>query len=63
MGYISRKYLKEKWESAKLDMENFLSVLDDNLSDCIDEDDVSRVYFNIKDNLEACIKELENFKY
>ena len=51
--YFSRKYLKEKYESLKHDIENVLKVFDESQNDSIDEADVRRVSANIKDKCDA----------
>ena len=58
MGYCSRKYLKEKWDKVKWDMESILKVEDENQPKEVDPDDICRVICNVRDNMEAIIKEL-----
>jgi hypothetical protein len=56
--YYSRKYLKEKWNSVKWDIENFLRVLDDDMPDSINPADVDRVRAEIFDKMESIKSEL-----
>lgn len=56
-AYISKRYLKEKWEKLKFDFENILFADDgnDNVSDkCI------RIRHEIFDNMDAIRKEMED---
>lgn len=58
MAYVSRKYLREKYQKLKYDMENTLNVLDEEAEDKINEEDVRRTYSNIKDSLLSILDEL-----
>lgn len=58
MEYVSRKYLREKYKKLKSDMENVLQVLDEDLSDSIDNEDVKRVFYTIEDSSQSIIDEL-----
>ena len=55
MGYISKRYLKEKFEDLSWAMEYLLSSTD---GDSISEDDVKVVENVIWDSTNAIIKEL-----
>ena len=56
MKYVSRRYLREKWESLKWDMEKVVGVYDEG-SDNVAED-VQRVRAEIADLMDAIKKEL-----
>lgn len=58
MAYVSRRYLRSKYESLKWDLEKVLRVLDDDLTDEIDLEDVRRVFPNIQDKCNAILNEL-----
>lgn len=58
MGYVSRKYLREKYTKLKSDMENVLQILDEDLSDSVDNDDVKRVFYTVEDSSQSIISEL-----
>lgn len=58
MGYVSRKYLREKYTKLKNDMENVLQILDEDLSDSVDNDDVKRVFYTVEDSSQSIINEL-----
>lgn len=55
---VSRRYLKEKWNRAKSDIEQVLDIYNDELPDLIDQDDLDRVIYNIRDSLNAILNEL-----
>lgn len=57
--YVSRKYLKEKYNALKHDMENVLQVLDESQDDSIDEADIKRVAANIKDKCDSISREFK----
>jgi len=54
MSYYSKRYLKEKWEPLKLDMENLLNNEDDR----IDEEKVKRVRNEMNYYIECIKKEI-----
>lgn len=56
MKYVSRRYLREKWESLKWDMEKVIGVYDEG-SDNVAED-AERVKSEIADLMESIKKEL-----
>lgn len=58
MPYYSRRYLKEKWEGLKWDMEKALNVYDDEC-DKITEEDISRVKKEMRYYVDAIMKEVE----
>ena len=55
--YVSRRYLREKWEDLKWDMENIIKVYDDVFDDASEE--AERVKANVLDKLDAIKKEIE----
>ena len=60
--YISKKYLREKYNKLKWDMEKFLDVLDEDPSnDQISKEDALKVLPNIKECSESIIEELSSF--
>ena len=59
--YVSRKYLREKWESLKWDMEKTLDIYKKRTeSDSIEESDLNRCYYNVMDKIECIKRELED---
>lgn len=58
MGYVSRRYLREKYNKLKTDMEIFLKVLDEDSKDSIDNEDVKKVFYTIEDSSQSIINEL-----
>lgn len=56
MKYVSRRYLREKWESLKWDIEKVVGVYDEG-SDNVAED-AERVKGEIADLMDAIKKEL-----
>lgn len=59
MGYVSRRYLHEKWRKVKWDMEKVLEV-EDGAEDKVSGEDVRAVRAEIADNFNAIMKELLN---
>lgn len=59
MGYVSRRYLREKWRKVKWDMEKVLEV-EDGAEDKVSGEDVRAVRAEIADNFNAIMKELLN---
>ena len=59
MGYVSRRYLREKWSSVKWDIEKVLKVDDASIGDEISKEDIERCY-ELQDNLQAILNELAN---
>lgn len=57
-AYISKRYLKEKWENLKFDFENILFA-DDNSGDNV-SDKCIRIRHEIFDNMDAIRKEMED---
>lgn len=57
-AYISKRYLKEKWENLKFDFENILFD-DDNSGDNV-SDKCIRIRRDIFDNMDAIRKEMED---
>jgi len=58
--YVSRRYLKEKWEKLKWDMEETLDVYSEYAdSDKVDIDTVQRCYRNIIEMCNAIQKEVD----
>lgn len=57
MGYVSRRYLCEKWRKVKWDMEKVLEV-EDGEEDKVSGEDVRAVRAEIADNFNAIMKEL-----
>ena len=56
MKYVSRRYLREKWDSLKWDVENVIGVYDEG-SDNVAED-AGRVSYEIAGLMEAIKKEI-----
>lgn len=57
--YVSRKYLKEKWDSLKWDMEKVVDVYNEKAEDDkVDSETLNRCYWNIIDKLDSIKKEL-----
>jgi len=56
MGYVSRRYLREKWEALRCDMENVIGVYDDGSDNVAEE--AERVRANILDKMESIRQEL-----
>ena len=57
MKYISRRYLSEKWENLKWDMESALDVCGGLNGDSISEESFNNVKNDIKENMKAIWKE------
>lgn len=62
MGHVSRQYLREKWNSAKRDMEDFLQVNNEELPDGIFSNDVNACIGNIEHQFAVIISELKKYK-
>lgn len=59
MKYVSRKYLKEKWEALKWDMEKVVDVYGNTTEeDQVDPEDVRRCAANIIDKCESIMREI-----
>ena len=56
--YYSRKYLNEKWQKMKWDMEKVLQVDDKDAPDAIDGHDIERVRDNIITSANMIVTEL-----
>lgn len=61
MGFVSRKYIREKWNSAKRDIEGYLSIHDENISDKIPEDEVKACIDNIQYQFKNILDELKKY--
>lgn len=59
MGFVSRQYIREKWNRAKYDMEEYLSINDETASDQISKEQVSKCISNIRQQFQSIINELE----
>ena len=57
MKYISRRYLSEKWENLKWDMENALGVCEGLNGDSVSEESFNNIKNDIKENMKAIWKE------
>ena len=55
--YYSKKYIREKWDNLKWDIEKVLAIYDDG-DDSIPEDDILRTRGAILDNCDAIISEI-----
>ena len=62
MGHVSRQYLREKWNSAKRDMEGFLQINNEEIPDRIPEKDVNACIENIKHQFTVIMAELDKYK-
>lgn len=58
MAFHSRRYLREKWEGLKYDMENVLRIYDTE-DDKITDEDISRVKREMRYYVDAIMKEVE----
>ena len=56
MKYVSRRYLREKWEKLKWDMEKVIDVYGEGPDDV--SEDATRVAYELKGFMEAIMKEL-----
>ena len=54
--YVSRRYLREKWDKLKFDMENVVGVYDEG-SDNVAED-AQRVAYEVIDFMNSIAKEI-----
>ena len=57
MKYISKTYLKEKWDALKWDMEKVILV-DDTEDGGVSEETLNRCKANIRDKMQAICKEM-----
>ena len=55
--YVSRRYLREKWEKLKLDMECIICVYDEDGPDNVAEE-AKRVAYEVNDFMESISKEI-----
>lgn len=55
--YVSRRYLKEKWEKLRVDMECVIGVYDDGPDNVAEE--AQRVAYEVNDFMKAIAKEME----
>ena len=55
--YVSRRYLREKWDALKWDMEDYLRVFDCSLEDNVAEQ-AKNVAWEVCDLLESIKKEI-----
>lgn len=62
MGHVSRQYLREKWNSAKHDMESFLQINNEELPDGISSNDVNTCIRNIEHQFTIIMSELKKYK-
>lgn len=62
MGFVSRSYIREKWNSLKWDMEKYLDILNEEAPDKIEEKDIEKVLPNINDKFDSIINELKNYR-
>lgn len=58
MGYVSRRYVREKWAGLKWDMENFV-LADDEANDQVSDEELQRVAANIIDKCESIATEFK----
>lgn len=56
--YYSRRYLKEKYQSVKSDLEDYLEIFNDDLGDRIEPELVQNVKNSITYKLESILHEL-----
>lgn len=61
MGFVSRKYIREKWNSAKRDIDDYLAVNNETLPDQISKEEVENCIDNIKYQFKNIINELEKY--
>ena len=59
MGYCSKKYLREKWNRIKFDMESVLDIQNEQI-DSISPEDIKRTLPNIQEATESILEELKN---
>lgn len=61
MAYYSRTYLREKWDSLKYEMEEYLDIYKNRTDiDKIDEHDINMCKYNVIDMLDAIKAEISN---
>lgn len=56
MKYVSRRYLREKWEKLKWDMENVIAVYEDGDDDATEA--AARVAWEVCDWMESIKREI-----
>lgn len=61
MAYRSRRYIAEKYEPIKYDIESYLDVFNKEIRDKLTDEEVEKVKGNIIENMKAIIKELEKW--
>ena len=59
MAYKSRRYIRDKYEEVKYDLEVYLEILNKDKKDKITDEEANAVKNNVIDNMQAIIKELE----
>lgn len=59
MAYKSRRYIRDKYEKVKYDLEVYLDILNKEKDDKITDTEANAVKYNVIDNMEAIIKELQ----
>ena len=59
MAYKSRRYIRDKYEKVKYDLEVYLDILNKDKKDKITDEEANAVKNNVIDNMQAIIKELE----
>lgn len=59
MAYKSRRYIRDKYEEVKYDLEVYLEILNKDKKDKITDEEANAVKYNVIDNMEAIIRELQ----
>lgn len=59
MAYKSRRYIRDKYEEVKYDLEVYLEILNKDKKDKITDAEANAVKYNVIDNMEAIIRELQ----
>lgn len=59
MAYRSRRYIAEKYNRLKFDIEDYLDVFNEDKKDKLTDEEVRAVKDNVIDSMKAIIKELE----
>lgn len=59
MAYKSRRYIRDKYEEVKYDLEVYLEILNKDKEDKITDAEANAVKYNVIDNMEAIIRELQ----
>lgn len=59
MAYKSRRYIRDKYEEVKYDLEVYLEILNKDKKDKITDEEADAVKYNVIDNMEAIIKEIQ----